>query len=342
MVQQAWYDPFGSSSFTSRSRKSPRNSLSSRLTHDTPAHDLFSSSRFIRYDSSRRCTVPSRPNSVKLLPSFLYSKPYHPLLSSRRPPVLPPTSTPTSPALLPPAPAPGKHPRRPQKGRSITNNSFRPHVLAADRLSTWQSTYSIAHIAHLSSRYPRPLVELAKSVTRHHAPSTRGTYGAGLLRYHQFCDKWGISEHHRMPADYALLAAFVGEWKGRVSGRTIRSWLSAVAAWHDINHAPWAGDDKWVKMARKTANKEGTAHSREARAPVSIEHLLVLRHAIDITRPMHAAVWAAATVTFFGCRRLGETLVVSATDFDPKRHVRRSSEYVLLLNGRSALLLTAI
>ncbi len=78
-------------------------------------------------------------------------------------------------------------------------------------------------------------------------------------------------------------------------------------------------------MARISANKEGTSHKRPLRAPVSIEHLLTLCNAINLSDPFHAAVWAVALCTFFGCRRLGELVVTRASVFDTKYNVSRST-----------------
>jgi hypothetical protein len=136
-----------------------------------------------------------------------------------------------------------------------------------------------------------------------------------------------------MPANYALLCAFVGEHKGRHSGNTIRSWLSGLRSWHVVNHAPWEGDDSWVQLARTSANKEGTKHKRPIRAPVSIEHLSALRRAINLSIPFHAAVFAVALCTFFGCRRLGETTVTTSSAFDPTYNVQRAVEYVLVISS---------
>jgi hypothetical protein len=133
-----------------------------------------------------------------------------------------------------------------------------------------------------------------------------------------------------MPASSALLCAFIGNYKGSISGKTIKSWLSGIRAWHLTNHAPWYGDDKWVQMARISANKEGSRHKCSLCAPVSIEHLLALRRAITLSDHFHAAIWVVALVTFFGCRRLGETTVSSVSSFNPELHVLHSAEYVYL------------
>jgi hypothetical protein len=131
-----------------------------------------------------------------------------------------------------------------------------------------------------------------------------------------------------MPASYALLCAFIGDNKGKQTGNTIRSWLSGIRSWHVVNHAPWYGDDEWVHLARISANKEGAVHKRPIRAPVSIEHLSALRCALLLSDPLHAAIWAVALVTFFGCRRLGETTVTTSAAFDERYHVLRSVMYV--------------
>ena len=159
------------------------------------------------------------------------------------------------------------------------------------------------------------------------APSSHSTYGAGILQFNQFCDRWSILELDRMPASYALLCAFIAEHKATVSGRTIKSWLSGIRAFHLVNQAEWLGDNAWVKMARISANKEGSHHKRPLRAPVSIEHLLTLSRAIDPSNPFHTAVWAIALTTFFGCRRLGETTITTILTFNEKMHVLRLVKY---------------
>ena len=75
-----------------------------------------------------------------------------------------------------------------------------------------------------------------------------------------------------MPANYALLCAFIGEYKGCQSSNTIHLWLAGLHSWHIMNHAPWHGDN-WVHLACTSANKEGTKHKLALHAPVSMEHL---------------------------------------------------------------------
>ena len=131
-----------------------------------------------------------------------------------------------------------------------------------------------------------------------------------------------------MPAKYPLLCAFIGEHKGLVAGGTVRSWMSGLRSWHIVHHAPWYGDDDWVKLARVSANKEGTSHKLAPRSPISIEHLLALHHVLNLSNSFHAAIWDAALAAFSGCCQLGEIIVTVAAAFDPKYHVLHSAMYV--------------
>jgi len=236
--------------------------------------------------------------------------------------------------LTPSAHAPSRiiQPGKPQSGRTIAPSHLRPHVATADRLFSWDTPYGVRHRDELARALPPPLVNSALMAIRGAlAPNTKSTYGAGPLRFTQFCDKWDIAEEDRMPASYPLLCAFIGEHKGLQSGNTIKSWMSGLHSWHVVNHAPWYGDDNWVQLACTLANKEGTKHRKPLRAPVSIEHLSCLRHAIDLSNSFHAAVFSAALATFFGCRRLGETTVTMAAAFDERYHVLRSA----IINART-------
>ena len=221
---------------------------------------------------------------------------------------------------------------------------LRPPVLAAHRLAAWSSPYAQRQRQALEAQLPPSLVDNTyRAIHDAIAPSTRfayvihvtfhltiyplrSTYAAGLLRFTQFCDSYGIDEEHRMPASGPLLASFAAHCRGAYEGKTIGSWLSGLRYWHIANRAHWHGDDAWVTQARTIARKEGTHHRRPLRAPVSFEHLHVLRKAIDISTPLGAAMWATATTTFFGCRRLGETTVKTRSSFDPLRNITRSTQ----------------
>ncbi|KAJ7746813.1 hypothetical protein DFH07DRAFT_962892 [Mycena maculata] len=194
-------------------------------------------------------------------------------------------------------------PRKPKAGNEIAYNELRPHVLALGRLRTWMSPFGIEHAAAFRKLMPEEVVNKTyTTLFASFAPKSHSNYAAGLLRFHQFSDSYKVPERERMPASHFLLAF---HWH----------------PWHDINGAPWEGENRWVELAHRTANKEGTAFKREQRGPVTLEHMWALRAVLDLSKPFDAAVWACATAAFWGCRRLGELTIPSAADFGPKYHI---------------------
>lgn len=293
--------------------------------------------------------IPPTPFSSSSFPS-----PKKKPLSSSSSPIPPPSSIPPHPSAYspfppasssylqvhqhPPAAVPTpSHPdlsslvvtrdftRPSTKKTKVISSPFLPQVPAKDRIRSWSSPYSEARRSAHYQSLPPPLVNLAyQTVDKGLVEGTQVTYGAGLKSFHIFCDKTGVDHHQRMPASAVLITAFIGFYSGTVDGDTMRSWLSGVRAWHVAHGAHWNGDDEWVSLGRATANREGAKFSRKPRPPVTIEHLHALRNALDLSSPFHAAVWATATTTFFGCRRLGETTVKATKTFDPTYNVTNS------------------
>ena len=216
--------------------------------------------------------------------------------------------------------------KTPRMRGHIHSNSLRPAVRAADRLFHWQMPHGLAASLDLEGVLPAGLPDsVYMAICSYYAPNTKGTYGAGILQFTEFCDKHEISKAQRMPAPWSLLCAFISEHQGRQSGNTIKTWIASIHAWHVINCAPWHGEDDWVSMCRTAAKHDGTRFCRPLRAPISVKHLLVLWRSLDLLNSFHSAVWAMALSSFFGCHRLGEMAVPSAAKFDPKYHVLASS-----------------
>jgi len=209
----------------------------------------------------------------------------------------------------------------------IQSSVLRPSVPAADRLFNWKTPHGLEADNRLASELPTNLADsVHMSIRSYYAPNTKSTYGAGLIRFTEFCDKYHIAEIHRMPASWPLLCAFISEHRGRVSGNTVKTWMSGIHAWHTVNQAQWYGNHDWVSICRTAAKCDGTRFRRPLRAPVSIEHLLVLRDALDPSNSFHTAVWALALTCFFGCCRLGELTIPSKDGADPRYHVLASAD----------------
>ncbi|KAJ7099909.1 hypothetical protein B0H15DRAFT_899899 [Mycena belliarum] len=116
---------------------------------------------------------------------------------------------------------PPKRARRPRAGNELIPSIYRPHVPADRRVLMWTSPGSFAiHDRFLKLGIgPDLQARIYQGLLRSTSEPTRDTYGAGLLRYHQFCDRYQINEGARMPADRLLLAAFIADALGTCGGK---------------------------------------------------------------------------------------------------------------------------
>lgn len=212
----------------------------------------------------------------------------------------------------------------PRNTYCIKPSPFRPHVLAADRLDKWLTPFAVqfrtarANSTSLHSSLHHRQMSLSSL-----EPLTRKNYGAGLLRFTQFCDREHVPEDDRMPASDALLAEFTAYWCGKVSHSTMETWPAGVAFWHTVNGAPTLAGRQVKAITRKASKIQPPP--RQKRSPVTVEHLNCLRTHLDLTDSFDASVFAVATIAFWSCRRLGKLLIPSPTTFDPTRHISRSA-----------------
>ncbi|KAJ7148996.1 hypothetical protein C8R43DRAFT_888372, partial [Mycena crocata] len=119
--------------------------------------------------------------------------------------------------------------RRPAAGNELAPSDFRPHVAADRRALLWTSPHSRA--AHAAMQRAGISLDLQRQIFEAllgtHVPKTRESYAAGLLRFHQFCDRESIGETARMPVDRFFLAAYVADAIGSCTGKCIRHWKLA-------------------------------------------------------------------------------------------------------------------
>lgn len=235
---------------------------------------------------------------------------------------------------------PYKRVRRPNKGNELTPSELRPTVPADRRVLFWTSPHSIAAHTQMLAQGIKPHLQtkIYEFLLDSTVEDTRQSYGAGLLRFHQFCDSECISEDLRMPADKFLLSAFVANAIGSCTGKAIRNWLNGLRLWHIYNDAEWHGNEGWLPLLKKTADKKGAPFKRPPRGPITMQHLRALRACLDLSRPRDAAIWAVALAAFWGCRRLGELLIRSIKKFSVEHDTIRSTRISRpVVNGRRTL-----
>ncbi|KAL1942665.1 hypothetical protein VTO73DRAFT_4905 [Trametes versicolor] len=182
----------------------------------------------------------------------------------------------------------------------------------------------LAHNSLTSLIPPSASVRLFQIILGSLETGTKKNYGAGLLRFTQFCDRLGIPESSRMPAPEPLIAAFVADFAGSVRHDTISGWLSGLAVWHSINGAEWHGG-KMLAFTKKGAKKVEPPPLPK-RPPVTLEHVHALFTGLRLDDTFDAAVFAVACVAFWGCRRLGELTIPSRGGFDRRKHIIAAEE----------------
>ncbi|TRM63420.1 hypothetical protein BD626DRAFT_402493 [Schizophyllum amplum] len=229
---------------------------------------------------------------------------------------------------------------------AVIPSQFRPHVLARERLASWTSPYAHETFDVLGRYFPAHVLARWREVALASVTDdTRKNYGAGLLRFIQFCDRYGVPEHLRMPASESLLALFVAEMgAGNVQSGTVQSWLSGLAMWHQVCGAPWNGGSILARTKKGAAAMSSRILPRRPpRSPVSLPHMTALRQHLDMSNTFDAAVWAVACAAWRGCCRLGELLPRDALVFDKQRHMSRGTAWKegIASNGHAWLSLFA-
>ncbi|KAI0083539.1 DNA breaking-rejoining enzyme [Irpex rosettiformis] len=211
----------------------------------------------------------------------------------------------------------------PRNPHLIQPSPLRPHVLAADRLAQWYTPFALRfRTSRTAATSLQTYLHCRHTTVASLEPLTRKNYGAGLLRFTQFCDSQHVSEEDRMPASDALLAEFIASWSGKVSKSTVDTWLAGVAFWHTLNGAPYLSN-RQVRTVTRAATKTQPSLVQK-RSPVTVGHLDCLRAHLDLTDSFDIAVFAVATIAFWCCRRLGELIIPAPHHFNPERHIARN------------------
>ena len=150
---------------------------------------------------------------------------------------------------------------------------------------------------------------------------TQENYGAGLLRFAQYCDTHGIAEEKRCPASELLLSAFIASWAGRISHSAVTGWLAGLHFWHSYQGLPWHGSNMLRITSGGVKKLVPSSSKQKKRPPVSLAHMHALVLQLNASEGRDAAILAAACVGFWGVCRLGELVPPSEKTFDPDIHV---------------------
>ncbi|KIK48498.1 hypothetical protein CY34DRAFT_785608 [Suillus luteus UH-Slu-Lm8-n1] len=219
-------------------------------------------------------------------------------------------------------------PRKPKSCNTLAFSSLRPLVPARDRLRRWTAPHSDSFHASVLGDLPlEDVLQLFDVMLISIEVKTRENYGAGLLRFHQFCDSRHIPENKRMPAPDFLLASFIASWAGKVATTTAQNWMAGLHFWHNLHGAPWHGSGLLRSATAGLSKVVPDSSKRPRRPPVTLDHMHALFRRLDLSNSFDAAVFATASVAFWCCCRLGELVINSQSGFVPDRHVSRSTSF---------------
>ena len=93
---------------------------------------------------------------------------------------------------------------------------------------------------------------------------------------------------------------------GRIAGSTISAKLSAVKAWHIQNNQPWHGNILLQYVLKGTTNAMPDSSKQDCHLPITTDMLKDLVSDLDMAAHLDAAIYAVATMAFYGQLRLGE------------------------------------
>ncbi|KAF8951390.1 DNA breaking-rejoining enzyme [Flammula alnicola] len=207
-------------------------------------------------------------------------------------------------------------------------SAHRPHVLARERLRLWlplNRRNTLDASGTPTNLAPADLQRIQEVLENAWAESTRESYGTGLLIYHVFCDRKVISEQQKAPASPILIASFIATIAGAYSGKSISNYVYGVRAWHILHGINWNVDDAEITTLLKAAEKATPASSkRKKRTPYTPDFISAIRSKLDLNNPLHAAVYACLTTSFYSAARLGEFTVRRLDAFNPAIHVKPS------------------
>jgi hypothetical protein len=205
---------------------------------------------------------------------------------------------------------------------------LRPHCLARDRLRLWlppgeslRQTISAGKDSEILVS-DEQLDRILEVIGSSWAPSTKETYGAGLLVFQVFCDTHKIPEEKRCPISPNLLLTFLSSCAGAYSGSALANYAAGLKAWHLLHGQPWVINAKELKATLDGASALAPNSSkRDKRIPFTPDIIISIREHLNLDDPKDAAIFACITTSFYAIARLGEFTVQSLKSFDPNKHI---------------------
>ncbi|KIK77890.1 hypothetical protein PAXRUDRAFT_165485, partial [Paxillus rubicundulus Ve08.2h10] len=91
------------------------------------------------------------------------------------------------------------------------------------------------------------------------------------------------------------------------SGNAVSNYVNSMRAWHTVHGLEWALNNTKTEALLKAASSLAPPQSkRPPREPYTVNLLISIRNHLDLTSPLHAAVFTCLTTVFYAMAHMGK------------------------------------
>ncbi|KAJ7649242.1 hypothetical protein B0H17DRAFT_958584 [Mycena rosella] len=219
---------------------------------------------------------------------------------------------------------------------------LRPHCPTDQHIFLWRGIHNPP-----ASAIDHPLIRYIHGLASRSSLKDTASYGSGIRKFHLFCDIFTIPESLWLPAPFKVLHLFA-LWATTepdfvdleicaaavfepVSVDTVRSYLSAVRAWHIAQGwLPPLSDEQLDQIHWSLCglqHMQGSSCKHPIRPPITIEMLHALRAILNLSDPFDTCIWAMTLCAFWGMMRFGEVSVKTRSTFNGGKHLKRRDAF---------------
>lgn len=156
--------------------------------------------------------------------------------------------------------------------------------------------------------------------------NTIRTYEVHRKSYMKFCSLMGYVP---VPAPTEVICRYVAWLSEKLCYGSIKQYLNIIRIMHlELGYKnPLLEDFKLTSVLRGVRRTLGDSVTRKE--PITPNMLTAVLRALNLDNLRDSAIWAAATVAFFGMLRRSNVTPASVALFDPSRHLRRKDVVLL-------------
>ncbi|KIK84152.1 hypothetical protein PAXRUDRAFT_152959 [Paxillus rubicundulus Ve08.2h10] len=265
--------------------------------------------------------APTRPSRSHCLASALNQGTATTLLTQ-------PASSPSSSLVQPTKPS-----KKPRTTPADTNPLLHPSPLhpackARDHLLLWAPIKLCSAPDSKTTLSQNDIQCIYDVIVDAWVDSMKETYGSGLLTFHIFCDNRNILESEcapTIPSIISFLSVFISTLTGSYSGSAISNYINGVRAWHTVHGLDWALNSTETNAFLKAEMLLAPPQSkRPPREPYTMDLLVSICNHLNLSSPLHSAVFTCLTSTFYATACMGELTTKTLLSFDPLSHIKPS------------------